>query len=70
MMENERILNDLKQKLNEQYADVVKNVVLFGSQANRKAHEFSDWDILILLNKDYHCCPVNRNICGFRVLIN
>ena len=27
--------------------------MLFGSQANNSAHEFSDYDILILLNRDY-----------------
>lgn len=31
----------------------INNIVLFGSQANNNAGEFSDYDILIILNNDY-----------------
>jgi len=54
MMDKRLILTDLKHKLEEQYSDAVKNVVLFGSQANNYATAYSDYDILILLNKDYN----------------
>ena len=30
------------------------SVVLFGSQASNKSTEFSDYDILIMLDKDYN----------------
>lgn len=59
------ILIDLRHKLEEQYSDSIKNVVLFGSQANDNAHEYSDYDVLILLNKNYSRNDENRilDIC-------
>jgi len=59
------ILIDLKRKLEEQYSDSIKNVVLFGSQANNNANEYSDYDILILLNQDYNKNDENKilDIC-------
>jgi predicted nucleotidyltransferase len=53
MTDSKQILNDLKLNLQMRYSDTVKNVILFGSQAKDIANEFSDYDILILLNKDY-----------------
>ena len=53
MIDRKLILSDLKLNLRAQYSDSVKDVILFGSQARDKANEFSDYDILILLNKDY-----------------
>ncbi len=53
MIDSKLILNDLKLSLLEKYSDSVKNVILFGSQARNRASEYSDYDILILLNKDY-----------------
>lgn len=47
------ILSTLKKKLEEVYSNSLNNVVLFGSQATNKATEYSDYDILILLNQDY-----------------
>ena len=65
MIDNRLILIDLKRKLQEQYSDSVMSVVLFGSQASNKSTEFSDYDILILLNKDYNRSDENRilDIC-------
>lgn len=54
MIDKRGILIDLKNRLEEQYSNAVKNVVLFGSQANNNATEFSDYDVLILLNQDYN----------------
>ncbi|MFN0047880.1 MAG: nucleotidyltransferase domain-containing protein [Cytophagales bacterium] len=53
MADKKLILNDLKHLLVEQYADAILHIVLFGSQASNEANEHSDYDILILLNKDY-----------------
>jgi len=47
------ILKDLKDNLQKLYQGSVKNVILFGSQAKGLANENSDYDILILLDKDY-----------------
>jgi predicted nucleotidyltransferase len=65
MIDNRLILADLKQKLIAQYADSLQNIVLFGSQANNKSNEFSDYDILILLNQDYNRFDENKilDIC-------
>lgn len=65
MIDKRIILTDLKRMLEEQYADSVKNVVLFGSQANNQANEYSDYDVLILLNQDYNKNDENRilDIC-------
>ena len=51
MIENQKILIDLKQHLQKNYGDSVKDVVLFGSQACGDSSEYSDYDILILLAK-------------------
>lgn len=53
MIDKRVILRDLKDNLQIQYKDSVKNVILFGSQAKGKSHSYSDYDILILLDKDY-----------------
>ena len=47
------ILKDLKSRIESEYSDRIKNVILFGSQAKDNATAFSDYDILILFNKDY-----------------
>jgi len=47
------LLNDLKQKLEYEFNDLIEKVILFGSQINGKASEFSDYDILVVLKKDY-----------------
>jgi uncharacterized protein len=47
------ILKDLKDNLQIQYQDSLKNVILFGSQAKGIANSDSDYDVLILLDTDY-----------------
>jgi predicted nucleotidyltransferase len=54
MIDKNIILKDLKDRLIEFYSESVKSVVLFGSQARNNATEFSDYDILILLNQEYN----------------
>src|SRR6056297_3733889 len=53
MIDNQKILIDLKQHLQKQYGDSIKDVVLFGSQVSGDSNEYSDYDILIVLDKDY-----------------
>ena len=53
MTDKNNLLMDLKARLLEQYPTAINNVILFGSQANNNANEFSDYDVLILLNNDY-----------------
>lgn len=47
------IIRDLKNHLQNGFHNSVKDIVLFGSQANGNYSEDSDYDILIVLNKDY-----------------
>ncbi len=53
MLDNTKILSDLKGHLIRNYGDSVKDVILFGSQARGNSNDYSDYDILILLDKDY-----------------
>lgn len=65
MVDKRVILADLKRNLLEQYSGSVKNVVLFGSQANNRANDYSDYDILVLLDQDYNKNDENKilDIC-------
>ena len=53
MIENQQILEDLKKHLLTNYGTSVKDVILFGSRALGNAEEYSDFDILIILDQDY-----------------
>jgi uncharacterized protein len=53
IMDKAIILKDLKDNLRKKFQHSVKNVILFGSHAKGTANENSDFDILILLDKDY-----------------
>jgi predicted nucleotidyltransferase len=53
MIDNHKILIDLRQHLQKHYGDSIKYVVLFGSQARGESNEHSDYDILIVLENDY-----------------
>ncbi len=50
-MNNRVVLNDLSDLLKTRFADNLKEVVLFGSQANGTAHKDSDYDFLIILKE-------------------
>ncbi len=65
MVDSKLILNDLKYCLQKQYSDSVKNIILFGSRSKDTATEYSDYDILILLNTDYNSQDENKilDIC-------
>ncbi len=50
-MDNLIILKEIKQFLQKEFADNIKDVILFGSQASQKASPNSDYDILIILKQ-------------------
>ncbi|PSR03909.1 MAG: hypothetical protein BRD50_04950 [Bacteroidetes bacterium SW_11_45_7] len=53
-MENlQKILSDLKNYLLNNYGDSIQDVILFGSQAKGQAVDYSDYDVLIVLEGDY-----------------
>jgi len=60
MVHQSEILQDLKNHLLKNFDDSVKDVILFGSQATGKSHEFSDYDVLIILDKKYSGKDENR----------
>lgn len=60
MITHLEILQDLKTHLIKNLGGIVKDVILFGSQATKKSTEFSDFDILIILNSDYSGEDENR----------
>ncbi len=53
MENNSEIINDLKSHLIRNYGSDIKDVILFGSRAKGVSKEYSDYDILIVLNNDY-----------------
>jgi predicted nucleotidyltransferase len=50
-MNKKVVLNDLNDLLKARFADILKDVVLFGSQVNGTAHKDSDYDFLIVLKQ-------------------
>lgn len=46
------IIRELKRLLQEHFHADIQDVILFGSQSNGTAHEDSDYDVLIVLNRD------------------
>jgi predicted nucleotidyltransferase len=54
------ILSDLKNHLITNFGNSIKDVILFGSQARGDSKEYSDFDVLILLDKEYSGKDENR----------
>jgi len=54
------ILKELKQLIQNRFADSVDKIILFGSQINGKARDYSDYDILIILKDDYDWRTENK----------
>lgn len=48
-----QILKELKSYLLSNYGDSVKEVILFGSQAKGNEKYESDFDVLVILSRDY-----------------
>jgi len=65
MADTRQILGDLKKRLDATYSKSLKDVVLFGSRTGNRASEYSDYDILILLDMDYNRKDENQifDIC-------
>ena len=60
MSNKHKILLDLKNHLKKHYGGSVEEVILFGSQAQEKAHDYSDYDVLIVLENEYTGKDENR----------
>jgi predicted nucleotidyltransferase len=47
------LIRTLKTLLKKHLGNNIKEVILFGSQVNGTSHNYSDYDVLIVLNSDY-----------------
>jgi predicted nucleotidyltransferase len=54
MISNSEILTELKNHLVSNLGSDIKDIILFGSQATGNSNTYSDYDVLIILNKDYN----------------
>lgn len=61
----ETIIITLKQKFNQIYKQKLKQLILFGSQARGDATEYSDIDILVVLNGEVNCVQEIKNNSDF-----
>jgi len=52
-MEIRSLAKEIKQHLNKNLDNIVSDVVIFGSQIKGKATQDSDYDVLIILRKNY-----------------
>jgi uncharacterized protein len=48
-----KIINDLKKHLQFHLGEIIKDVILFGSRSGNNYSEFSDYDVLIVVNDDF-----------------
>lgn len=53
MIKGTVILKEVKKTLVSRFGDDIHDVVLFGSRATGEAHQNSDYDVLIILNRAY-----------------
>ncbi len=60
MINKHQIIADLKNHLYNNYGPSVKQVILFGSQTKGNQKGYSDYDVLIVLDKDYSWQDENR----------
>jgi predicted nucleotidyltransferase len=60
---NQQIFNEIQTLKRQILPD--EKVILFGSQARGDAHEESDWDLLVLLNKEKRSFSEDYNEYGY-----
>ncbi|MBW8048759.1 MAG: nucleotidyltransferase domain-containing protein [Cytophagales bacterium] len=52
-MDKIEIIKELKELLIKYFPGEIAQVILFGSQVNGDAREYSDYDVLIVVNRNY-----------------
>ena len=50
-MNNISLLNLIKDKLSEKFENLIVKIILFGSRIDGTAHEYSDYDVLVVVNR-------------------
>lgn len=53
MINTTDLLKTVKNLLQQRFGNIIRDVILFGSQAMGTAREDSDYDVLIVLNREY-----------------
>lgn len=53
-------MSDLKNHLLKNFGESIIDVILFGSHAWGGAHEYSDYDVLIVLDREYSWIDENK----------
>ena len=52
-MYNKKAMIELKKLLIKKYPEIIDKLILFGSRAENRENEFSDYDILLILKEQY-----------------
>ena len=52
-MYNKEAMIELKKLLFKQFPDLIDKIILYGSRAEDKEKEYSDYDILLILKRNY-----------------
>jgi predicted nucleotidyltransferase len=52
-MYNKEAMNELKKLLLKQFPNLIDKIILYGSRAENKENEYSDYDILLILKQEY-----------------
>lgn len=52
-MGRKKLLKQVKHRINEEYPGLVEKVVLFGARAAGKGGSYSDYDVLVVINRDF-----------------
>ena len=53
-MYNKKAMIELKKLLINKYPEIIDKIILFGSRAENRENEFSDYDILLILKDQYN----------------
>ena len=52
-MYNKEAMNELKKLLLKQYPNLINKIILYGSRAENRDNEYSDYDLLLILNREF-----------------
>jgi hypothetical protein len=50
-MDNKKLLDIVKNRLEENFKDMVVKIILFGSRVNGTAREYSDYDLIVITKR-------------------
>jgi len=53
-MYNKTAMNELKTLLRKRFPELIDKIILYGSRAENKEKEFSDYDILLILKSNFN----------------